>query len=242
MALALDGSALLAWEVGGTVSGALTTTQADDVIVVVVFTSNFVAGTVLSVSDAADPTRTWTLRASSAPGSYALFEFWAVAGSPLASDEITVTSSGGNTYNWSAMAFGVAGADTSAPFDMNAVLPVLSTAATTIAVSTAADNAFIFGAYGCSGTGAAGAGWTSIQNDSGYHLAECATFTSPQTNLVIPLSAGTPQYGALGDAIVAAGSVTNTTGAARTHAAAAGRIAASAEGGLAAASRAGGVA
>jgi hypothetical protein len=184
--LSLDGSATgtFSTTTAGTVT--LTTSQADDVIVVVVATEKNGALTpVTSVSDTGG--LTWTQRAewdeSTADGGafgsqQTLQTWWAHSPTALSSRVITVTCGGGATDDATIVAFGVHGADTSNPFDTNASLPKSTTvntvgSATLTGIATN-DSAFLF-AMACNrnsqteGLGSS-VGWTllaSVHNGLG---------------------------------------------------------------------------
>lgn len=115
---AIDGSVSSTTPGGSTVTLSLTTTQPNDVIVV--FTVCGSSGDATSISDTAG--LTWTKRTATANfGGSTSGEWYAVSTGVLTADTITVNYSaagGGRTE-----AFGVSGANTSAPFDSNASFP-----------------------------------------------------------------------------------------------------------------------
>lgn len=163
--LALDGNAI--GTNSGTVSSVapvLTTTQANDVIIVLVTVSS---GSVASVTS---PHLTFMHRATASFFSTVFaYEYYAIAASPLTSETITVafTSTGIDPM---ANAFGISGANTASPFDPNGALPgIVGTGGAggsypTITTSNA--NTFDFGItlFGSTTTPTAGAGWTLLQH------------------------------------------------------------------------------
>lgn len=115
-----------------TASATLTTTNANDVIVVIaqcgIFAncgSNFPTPSsvdnITSIVD--DAGHTWTLRAAyTPPHGRPIWEYFTVADSPLSSDRISVTWSGSNV-NVGFTAIGVSGANTQHPWDPSRKLP-----------------------------------------------------------------------------------------------------------------------
>ncbi|MDI3469808.1 MAG: hypothetical protein OJF62_001871 [Pseudolabrys sp.] len=153
----------------GTATGnvSLTTTQADDVIVVIVHTET--TGTngyrpVGSVTDTAG--LSWQRRAQYQwaggrnSNSNTLEIWWAHAPAALTADTITAHISGGNVDDATILAFGVAGADIDEPFDTNAALPATASGGASTAstpsiggVATDAPRALILAVAGSPRTG-----------------------------------------------------------------------------------------
>ena len=125
MALAIDGTAKATGAGVSSVHCTLTTTQANDVIVVLVQVTN--ASAVVTISDVAG--LTWNLRALNADSGgtgHLIAEFWAVAPSALVADVITASFTGPAT-NVSLQAFGVSGSPSpSTPWDVNPALPIVT--------------------------------------------------------------------------------------------------------------------
>jgi hypothetical protein len=117
--LSLDGSASGGANLGTTVSVPLTTSCSPDVVVVLVGEN-----TARATATASTPTSsglTFALRASLQSGTMRLWEYYAIASGPLASQSITETMSQQTAFT--VTAFGVCGADTATPFDSSAQLP-----------------------------------------------------------------------------------------------------------------------
>ena len=118
-ALSLDGSISGGVNLGTTVSVSLTTSCSPDVILVLIG-ENTARGT----SAAAAPTSsglTFALRASLLSGTMHVWEYYAIASSPLKSQAITEVMSQPTAYTVTAL--GVCGANTAAPFDTSPGLP-----------------------------------------------------------------------------------------------------------------------
>jgi hypothetical protein len=130
---ALDGSVVSGqWSSTNSVStGALSTSHANDVVVLAVSAgtaSTSGAATVSSVSDTSG--LTWTRQArvtgaGSASGEYGGAELWyAIAPSALSGDKVTITYSSSNAVDdGDYYLFGLSGANTITPFDPNSSLP-----------------------------------------------------------------------------------------------------------------------
>ena len=116
--LAIDGSANAQTLSGTSVAIALTTTQANDVIVVSALANS---GGTVSVSDTSH--LTWAQRAVVGQGGGTqINEFYAISSGVLTADSITVAITGSATVLYAA-AFGVAGANAAAPYDPSPVNP-----------------------------------------------------------------------------------------------------------------------
>lgn len=165
--LAVDGTAIACFGKAtqsvpcttGTSSGSatLTTTNSNDVIVILVSNEN--TGSVLrTVSGVSSTGLTFLKRSGGSIGTtpFSDLEVWyAIASSPLASAAISVTLSG-ITDDATVVAFGVSGANTTTPWDPNASLPTPAATATTASipsvggVSTTNSNDMLFGFTGLS--------------------------------------------------------------------------------------------
>src|SRR2546430_5181751 len=125
-------SSLCSNHINCSASATLTTTDANDVIVVIaqcgIFAncgSNFPTPSsvdnITSIVD--DAGHTWTLRAAyTPPHGRPIWEYYTVADSPLSSDRINVTWSGSNVFV-GFIALGVSGANTQHPWDPSRKLP-----------------------------------------------------------------------------------------------------------------------
>jgi hypothetical protein len=164
--LGLDGHANVDTS-GSSATLTLTTSSANDVIIAMAGGQQGAAPTIGDTGGL-----TWILRTHYDDGSKtSLYEWYAIASSPLSSDRITITSNlGYNNYE----VFGVSGANTASPFDPNSGLPALASSGTSgyphlsLSTSNAAD--FIFAGEvtsycGTSFTGA-GTGFTLIDSNS----------------------------------------------------------------------------
>ncbi len=203
--LALDGSTI-ARVAGVSVSVALTTTLAPDVIYVVVTTDT---GTINTPTAAG---LTFTLRAGPITTTgVTISTYYAIATSPLAAVSITETTTGG--ANLLLAAFGVSGANTASPFDPNASVPASATGTGTVGsftISTSNANDFIIGTFS-SDAGAvhtAAAPWTLIVSQrQGAALdssSEYQVVSATQTNLAVTMTlTGAANWAGIADAIKA---------------------------------------
>ena len=130
--MTLDGSAIGTLDTCSdnncSASATLTTTNGNDVIVVVAqcgFALRCGGGNVTSVVD--DGGHVWTLRAAEIPQQgRPIWEFYTVANSPLSLDRISVTVSG-SSPSIGFIALGVSGANTRHPWDPSRSLPAAQT-------------------------------------------------------------------------------------------------------------------
>ncbi len=159
MSLALDGSAENAISDGTSGTVSLTTSNANDVIIVAVMVAN--ASNTVTITDTSS--LTWNARTSANNTAY-LYEFYAIASSALSADTITVTLA--STDNVLIVAFGVSGANTTTPFNTAAVTNTGSTTTPTGNITTTGSTLVygLFGLYNTAGTFAAGSGYTAIQS------------------------------------------------------------------------------
>jgi hypothetical protein len=195
--LSIDGSAL-ANSSAATTSVTLSTTKSNDIIVVAIEDNG---GAITGVTGGG---LTWARRATITGGGSNLETWWALAASPLSGVSITVTptSSGFTTVT----AFGVNGAHTAAPWDVNAALPNHSsgTPSDPRSATTTASNTMIIGAFRDSTSSpTAGAGYTAIQLNADFALTEYQIVSSPQTALAVTVGTGVSNTnGGIADAIV----------------------------------------
>ena len=200
MALALDGSGHANATNVSSIAVTLTTSNADDVICIVV-TMNGVES-ISSISD--DAGLTWTERATSVADASHI-EFWtAPAPSALTTDEITVTLSGSTTFI-TVDAFGISGADTTTIFDSNVALPDTQDGSGHVTITTSNADDFLIGAYRFSvANPTEGTGWTKISG-ANFQLTEYKIVSATQSALDVDIGTGDgSENGGIGDAIIAA--------------------------------------
>lgn len=206
-ALAIDGNGFtnLPFEPSAAASVKLTTSNTNDVIIVdVVENSTAVA----SIADSAG--LAWHQRAVAGSSSYPIYEYYAIAPSALTNDQITAFFSGTASYA-DINAFGISGADTSAPFDASVAAPS-TLAPSTGSISTGNTNDLIFAGYrfASNGTPTAGNSWTAINASGGYYLSEYKVVSTAQNGLSAPASSS-DQNGGIIDAVVQAPMPTGAT-------------------------------
>lgn len=175
MALALDGS-VQANATASTINVSLTTTQNNDIIVVMILTNGApvltVTGTGITFSG--------TARASAGTGGNKIEEWVGVAASPLSAVTITVTTT--SSAFATVTAFGISGADTTTKFDSNGTLPGTATGGT-ITYSTSNANDFAVGAFRMASTGnPTQSGHTTIFG-ANFQAVMYDIFTSAQTGV-----------------------------------------------------------
>ena len=143
-----------------TLSAALTTQLSNDVVIAIVYGQNTQTGQYRTPTMSDTAGLTWNARSSlqeeSNAGGNSMYTqiFYAIAASPLTSDNISVTwSSSPTLYGW-IQVFGVSGANTSSPFDSNSALPAFATAGNYATVSTSNANDFVYGLENTAGTSA----------------------------------------------------------------------------------------
>jgi len=145
---------------GSSITVTLTTLKTNDIIVVAIHNESLNAsGSHATVSSVSGGGLTWAKRAGAVldnagqNNAYSDFEiWWALAIAALAATVITITLSK-SIDDASAVAFGVNGANTSAPWDTNASLPAIATSgavstATVTGISTTAVSTMILGIMG----------------------------------------------------------------------------------------------
>jgi flagellin-like protein len=132
LTLAIDGTTTSEFSTATAATFGISTTDSNDIIVVLVTnedTTNHVLRTVSSVTGTG---LSFAKRSGGTIGTspYSDAEvWWAVAASPLNTEDITVTLSGA-TDDCSIVAFGVNGANTASPWDPNVSVPAVATATT----------------------------------------------------------------------------------------------------------------
>jgi hypothetical protein len=214
VALALDGSNQgSSVSSGTTFSCTLTTTQSNDIIILVIECNSTGSNSVSDIHDGSSVISdgAWTFIASSyntADGpNLPLIVYYAVAPTPLSSATITVTMSGAVDFGEVA-AFGISGANTLTPLDNNGSLPATISGSATdpLSVSTNNPNDFIFGAYRTNtASPTSGSGWTQIIGNS-YMLIEYQTVSSNQSGLSVTIGTGAGSAnGGVATAIMGAG-------------------------------------
>jgi large repetitive protein len=216
--LALDGHGFTnkpTWSNSASVS--LTTTKANDVIILDVVQNGFSVNTVTDTAGL-----TWHQRAVTGSAGQTISEYYAIAPNALSGDSITVATASAASYT-DLNAFAVSGANTASPFDNNVFTPVTA-ASSTAAVTTSNANDMIIAGYrfAFDATPAAGSGWTTINAASGYYLSEYKIVSTTQAGLVATASTA-DQNGGIVDAIVQATTTTSAnvltlTGAAEANA------------------------
>ena len=186
--LALDGKGFGS-RTGGScaLSQTLTTTKAPDVIVGLLVVNDTTTH-VTSVTD--NESLVWTLRASEVgPASVQAFVYYAISSATLSGDNLTFILNSGRVATV-CQAFGIAGADTNAPFDPNMNMPnenggILTTNSVTFNTNNPKDFLIIlqgFCAQGAAGSGSP-SGFTTIVGSGSAHVTSnnCAS-NSLQSN------------------------------------------------------------
>jgi hypothetical protein len=195
--LSLDGSANN-FGSGTSISTTLTTTNANDVIIVGVAVNDT---TITSVFGGG---LTWNLRAQNGASGFPIYEWYAIAPSPLSGVTITVNFAGSAGFT-AISAFGISGASTSSPFDTHSGIPVTGNP-DPLSISTSNANDFIFGLFrmGSTASPTSGSGWTQIPT-AVFQLSEYQIVSTPQTSLGVTIGTGVGDAsGGIGDAVVKA--------------------------------------
>lgn len=199
-ALAIDGNGFtnLPFEPSTAASVSLTTSNANDVIIVDIVENST---TVTSVTDTAG--LVWHQRAVAGTSLHPIYEYYAIAPSALTNDQIAVSFAGTASYA-DVNAFGISGANTASPFDPNVAVPS-TPASSKGSVSTSDTNDLIFAGYRFTEdeTPSAGTGWTAINAGGGYYLSEYQVVSSAQSGL-LALASSSDQNGGIIDAVVQA--------------------------------------
>ena len=219
IALALDGSGYTSsGNPGTTITAALTTTQSNDVIIVIAYGQNSATNSFRTPSVSDTSGLSWTARSSleedgntgdnGYKSSYSQI-FYAIASSTLSSDSIKVTWSSAPTAGATIQVFGISGANTSSPFDTNSGLPAWASPGAWASVSTSSANDFIYGFENTASTQTptTGSGWSSITSGvtNSYLAAEYQVVSSTQSSLSVSFSnAASDTNVDWGDAVVRA--------------------------------------
>ena len=199
--LAIDGNGFYttsSWSTSDTVT--LSTTYVNDVIILDVSENGTTAA---SVSDTAG--LTWQLKAVAGNSSNdnLIYQYYAISPNALSADVITVNYAGGAT-SAELNAFGIAGANTSSPFDTNASIPATANSGTASATtSNSKDLIFAVYRFSSDASPSAGSSWTAINASGDYYLSEYKVVSATQAGLVATAST-TDQNGGIVDAVVAA--------------------------------------
>lgn len=195
-----------------TITAALTTGDADDVIIAIVTGQNSATGTYETPSASDSAGLSWSARSTlqevSSVGGYSYYGqiFYAVSPTALSGDTIEITWNAAPTHYATLQVFAVSGANTASPFDTHSGLPAFESGSYT-SVSTSNADDFVYGAELCDVTGSptAGTGFTGIESGVGGTIAsEYEIVSAPQSGLSVAFSnAGTDADGTFGDAIQA---------------------------------------
>jgi hypothetical protein len=205
LTLAIDGNGFFSAQgpTSSSINVGLTTANPNDVIILNIAVNG---PTVASVSDTAG--LTWQERAVTGISGQLLYQYYAIAPHALSVDTITANFTATPSYV-GLNAFGIAGANTSSPFDTNASIPATASSGT-VSASTSEANDLIFAAYRFYvASPGAGSGWTAIQAGSAGVMSEYRIVSAPQSGLVATAST-TGENGGILDAVVQA--ATQTTG------------------------------
>ena len=208
-ALGQDGSVHKNVTTGSSTTLTLTTSNANDIIVMVATINDSATGPSVS-SITSSNTTGWARRTSAnvtAIPQESIDIWYGTAANALSSEVITVNWSGTVTFVTIDI-FGISGADTTTKSDSNASCPVSnSTLNTDSTISTSNANDFIIGAYRFSGTAnpTQGSGWTKISG-ANFQLAEYKIVSATQSSLDITIGTGNADNnGGVADAIIQAG-------------------------------------
>ncbi len=221
-----DGSASGTWSSGTSFTiPSVSTTNANDVIVLsIVANDGSTTVTVSSISDSLNSI-TWqsTARASTtfctSTEKSSLVEWYGIASSVLTNDVITVRLST-TPLSASGIAFGVAGVDTTTPFDPNSVLPkggstcsASASAPSVGGVSTDADTDLVFALFGgyasvTETAGTIGSGTsslvTTVSGTGNSNAAEFLAESTSQSSISCKYGTSTTYYRILCDALMPA--------------------------------------
>jgi len=221
-ALTVDGSATGSFTSASSGTVTLTTSDSNDIIVVMVEDEDTGNAVLRTVSSVAASGLTFAHRSSGSINSspYTEMEVWyAAASTPLSSVTITATLSG-SIDDASLVAFGVNGANTASPWDSNGALPKTATGTasgnpTVTAVSTSNANDILLGFTGLALAGAgtpavetAASGYTLIQtqvNGGGTGASEAAAeykvVSATQSSISMAFATANTNWIMTGDAI-----------------------------------------
>lgn len=233
MTLAIDGTPVTGLISGAAassvVSGALTTTNPNDVIFAFIGTSDSAGGTgPFTVSSVSGGGLTWTRRGGTnvlgADFVRADYELWWAPSPGTFSGTITANLSGAAPAAI-IIAFALSGANIAAPFDTNNTSPIITSNLTgtslapTASISTANANTVLFGSVLCfdgsETTWTDQSGFSTFANPSGFSgspnfvqlYAQCEGLlvSSPQSGAAVGFTPNTSEWIMIVDAIQAAG-------------------------------------
>ena len=209
--MALDGDVVGYDKTGSTPSVSLTTSNAGDVIIVLVSTS-VSSGSPPKVSSISSPHVSWksSARGTGGDGTTDYEEWYGIASSALSSETITVHLSGSPADDSTIVAFGISGANTASPFDSHSGLPAWASGSggsPSVSISTSNANDFIFGVEvrGC--PSANGAHYSTIASDgcsANYTdvYAEYQIVSSAKSSLAVNWGSTASYWDIMGDAVV----------------------------------------
>lgn len=189
---ALDGTAtFLGSASSSTVT--LTTTKSPDIIVVYTY------GNAATVSSITSAHLAFTQRATITVSGGHAYEFYAKSSGALTNEVITVNFSTSDYHN--IVAFGVNGIDQTAVFDSNGGLPVTSTSAGAVSISTTNNYTFLTSAYiqTSSSVQTSGTGFSLIWGPANaFFIVQYKIVYTPQTSLPIGGNGSTSYSNAIG--------------------------------------------
>jgi len=209
--MALDGDVVGYDKTGSTPSVSLTTSNTNDVIIVLVSTS-VTSGLPPTVTSISSPHVSWksSARGTGGDGTTDFEEWYGIASSALSSETITVHLSGSPADDSTIIAFGISGANTASPFDSHSGLPAWASGSggsPSVSISTSNANDFIFGAEvrGC--PSANGAHYSALVSDScGANYAdvyaEYQTVSSAKSSFAVNWGSTISYWDVMGDAVV----------------------------------------
>jgi hypothetical protein len=191
-ALSIDGTAHGTTAGATTVSVTLTTSHANDVIIV------FANGNGGAITGVTASGLTFTQRARS-PSFPWMYEFYAIAASPLSSVSITTTQA--SSAFLTVDAFGISGANTVSLFDGSVVTGTIDP----LSISTTNLNTMIIGGFRESGAQnpTQGSGYTRISG-ANFQLTEYKIVSGTQSGLSVSQNPGGGSNGDIADAVVQA--------------------------------------
>jgi hypothetical protein len=209
--MALDGDVVGYDKTGSTPSVSLTTSSANDVIIVLVSTSVSSGSppTVLSISS---PHVSWesSARGTGGDGATDYEEWYGIASSALSSETITVHLSSSPADDSTITAFGISGANTASPFDSHSGLPAWASGSggsPSVSISTSNAKDFIFGVEvrGC--PSANGAHYSTIVSDdcnANYTdvFAEYQIVSSTTSSFAVNWGSTISYWDVMGDVVV----------------------------------------
>jgi hypothetical protein len=205
-ALGLDGYVKNSVTSGmSSLSVTMSTTKSPDLVVV--FAVSGSTRVTMGISD--KDGLSWSLRKSVVDSSFGtVSEFYAIADGVLSSDSITVTQTKSDALN--VVSFGIAGANTSSPFDSGSPSVALGyNSKPAVIVSTQDSNDMVIGLLGTSGEPgvSSGGGFTQIIVSRSLPSASAEYYIASSTQTIVYDTLSSSKYWAImGDAIQAASS------------------------------------